>query len=81
MYPKEKATVRVGMGSGGDESITVYGIADNSQYISLPADVPEGSVFASTAFRDKFYLKEGDVCKVVIYEINMEQKYVKFKLA
>ena len=27
------------------------------------------------------HLKEGDVCKLVIYEINMEQKYVKFKLA
>ena len=63
MYPKQKSDFSrfEGMGSGGDESITVYGIADNSQYISLPADVPEGSVFASTAFRDKFYLKEGDV--------------------
>ena len=62
MYPKENtSSMRDGMGSGGDESVTVYGISDGSSYISLPGGIPEGHVYISTAFRDKFYLKTGDV--------------------
>jgi len=62
MYPKDiKAAARSGMGSGGDESVTVYGVADNSSYITLPSDLPLNTVCISTAFRDKFYLKKGDV--------------------
>ena len=62
MYPKENtSSMRDGMGSGGDESVTVYGISDGSSYISLPGGIPEGHVYISTAFRDKFYLKSGDV--------------------
>ena len=62
MYPKEvTSSMRDGMGSGGDESVTVYGISDGSKYISLPSDISEGHVYLSTAFRDKFYIKSGEV--------------------
>ena len=60
MYPKEKSTFREGMGSGGDESVTMYGIIDGSQYIELPPDLAEGHVYISTAFEKKFDLKVGD---------------------
>ena len=60
MYPKEKSTFREGMGSGGDESVTVYGIIDGSQYVDIPADLEEGHVYISTAFAGKFDLKTGD---------------------
>ena len=60
MYPKEKSTFREGMGSGGDENVTVYGIIDGSQYVDIPADLEEGHVYISTAFAGKFDLKVGD---------------------
>ena len=60
MYPKEKSTFREGMGSGGDESVTMYGIIDGSQYVDIPADLEEGHVYISTAFAGKFDLKVGD---------------------
>ena len=53
--------MRDGMGSGGDESVTVYGISDGSRYVDLPSDLSEGHVYLSTAFRDKFYIKSGEV--------------------
>lgn len=62
MYPKEvTSSMRDGMGSGGDESVTVYGISDGSRYVDLPSDLPEGHVYLSTAFRDKFYIKSGTI--------------------
>ncbi len=60
MYPKEKSTFREGMGSGGDENVTVYGIIDGSQYVDIPAELEEGHVYISTAFAGKFDLKTGD---------------------
>lgn len=60
MYPKSKNSMREGMGSGGDESVTVYGIIDGSQYVDIPADLEEGHVYISTAFASKFDLKTGD---------------------
>ena len=61
LYPKDTGSLREGMGSGGDESVTVYGIEEDSRYIRLPKDLDEGHVYISTAFRDKFDLKEGGV--------------------
>lgn len=55
LYPKAKSSFREGMGSGGDEGVTVYGIADNSRYIDLPGE----NVYISEAFRQKFNIKEG----------------------
>ena len=60
MYPKATTSMREGMGSGGDESVTVYGIIDDSQYVDIPADLEEGHVYISTAFAAKFDLKTGD---------------------
>jgi len=60
LYPKSKSSMREGMGSGGDESVTVYGIIDGSQYVDIPADLEEGHVYISTAFAGKFDLKTGD---------------------
>ena len=62
MYPKEKTfSMREGMGSGGDEGVTVYGISDGSSYVDLASDIPAGHVYISSAFRNKFYIKAGDV--------------------
>ena len=62
MYPKEKTfSMREGMGSGGDEGVTVYGISDGSSYVGLASDIPEGHVYISSAFGNKFYIKTGDV--------------------
>ena len=58
---RNKASIREGMGSGGDESVTVYGIEDNSAYVSLGSDVNESAVYASSAFIKKFDLSVGDV--------------------
>ena len=46
------------MGSGGDESVTVYGIAKDSSYISLGSNSSDG-VYVSSAFASKFGLSEG----------------------
>jgi putative ABC transport system permease protein len=59
LYPKQKASFREGMGSGQDESVTVYGIADNSAYVSLDGKTKNGGVCVSSAFAKKFGLKEG----------------------
>ena len=62
LYPKNhNDSVRSGMGSGGDESVTVYGIVDDSAYVSIPADMDEYHLYVSSAFATKFGLKAGDV--------------------
>lgn len=62
LYPKNhNDSVRSGMGSGGDESVTVYGIVDDSAYVSIPADMDEYHLYVSSAFATKFGLKTGDV--------------------
>ena len=60
MYPKETGGFRAGMGSGGDESVTVYGISPDSSYVSMPAGLPENNVYLSSAFMQKFGLTAGD---------------------
>lgn len=60
MYPKERATIRVGMGSGGDESTTVYGITNNSSYVSLGDFSHDDGVYISSAFASKFGLAAGE---------------------
>ena len=59
MYPKARSTMRTGMGSGGDESVTIYGIADNSSYIRLGNDTDREKVYISSAFAKKFDISEG----------------------
>ena len=67
-YEKSHNTMFEGRGSGGDESVTVYGIAEGSAYIELPEDLQEGEVFVSSAFRNKFGLQTGD-------EITLHEEY------
>jgi putative ABC transport system permease protein len=57
MYPKEKSTFRDGMGSGGDEGVTVYGIEEGSSYITIG---DKKGNYISTAFSKKFNLSAGD---------------------
>lgn len=59
LYPKAKSSIREGMGSGGDESVSVYGIVADSSYITLEKDIKDG-VYISSAFSKKFGIKEGD---------------------
>ena len=66
MYPKETGGFRAGMGSGGDESVTVYGISPDSSYVSMPAELPENNVYLSSAFMQKFGLTAGD--KITLHE-------------
>jgi putative ABC transport system permease protein len=60
IYPKKKSTFREGMGSGGDESVTAYGIGNDSDYISLESRTGAGKVYVSSAFAKKFGLKKGN---------------------
>ncbi len=60
-YPKGGSSIRSGMGSGGDENVTVYGIVDDSAYVNIPADMAEDHLYVSSAFATKFGLKAGDV--------------------
>ncbi|MBQ1376354.1 MAG: permease [Lachnospiraceae bacterium] len=63
-YAKAGSGLFEGRGSGGDESVTVYGIVKDSAYIELPEELKPGEVFVSSAFRDKFGLKEGDTLRL-----------------
>ncbi|MBP5608490.1 MAG: FtsX-like permease family protein [Lachnospiraceae bacterium] len=78
MYAKGKSSIRSGMGSGGDESVTVYGIEDNSAYVNLGSDVSENDVYASSAFIKKFDLAVGDM--IDLHE-EYENKSYSFKIA
>ena len=42
------------------ETITVYGVVDDSRYLAIPRDLAEDEVYVSSAYRDKFKLKAGD---------------------
>ncbi len=63
-YTKDNSALFAGRGSGGDESVAVYGIVDQSAYIALPDDLKTDEIFVSTAFRDKFGLRKGDVIRL-----------------
>lgn len=72
-YAKNHNALFEGMGSGGDETVTVYGILDESAYIALPDALKTGEVFISTAFRNKFGLKEGD--EILLHEEYANKSY------
>ncbi|SCW51103.1 putative ABC transport system permease protein [Ruminococcaceae bacterium YRB3002] len=78
LYPKTRSSVIDGMGSGGDESVTVYGIADDSTYVDIPGDLASGNVYVSSAFVSKFGLKNGDV--ITLHE-EYENKSYEFTVA
>lgn len=60
-YPKDhNAKFRAGFGSGGDESVTVYGIQPGSRYVGIDDGITGNEVYVSSAFAAKFGLKKGD---------------------
>ncbi len=77
-YSKKQSSFRSGMGSGGDESVTVYGIVKDSAYISIGNKTDTESVYISNAFSDKFGISEGDTVKL---HAEYENKSYEFKVA
>ncbi len=59
-YPKKKSSFRAGMGSGQDESVSIYGIMPDSDYVKLEKKTSEDEVYISSAFSTKFKIAEGD---------------------
>lgn len=59
----------------GDE-ITIYGISDNSKYVK--ADIPDGKVYVSNGYMDKFGIEKGD--KIELKDPYSNKKY-KFEVA
>ena len=78
MYPKKKVSFREGMGSGGDESCTVYGIIDDSSYIDLGQKEEKGEVYISSAFSKKFGLSKG---KKITLHAEYENETYEFTVA
>ncbi|MCR4961892.1 MAG: permease [Lachnospiraceae bacterium] len=78
LYPKKESSFRTGMGSGGDESVTVYGIIDNSGFINLGSSLKEGEVLISSAFSKKFGIRKGDTLKL---NAEYENKSYEFKVS
>lgn len=46
------------------ESISVYGIEDNSKYIKVPSDLKENEVYISQTFSEKYKIEVGDEFKL-----------------
>lgn len=60
MYPKKKSSFREGMGSGGDEGVTVYGVLADSKYVKLSDKTKGSEIYISSAFSNKFGIKKGN---------------------
>ena len=60
-----------------DEGISAYGISPGSKFVKLPDDLGENEIYVSSAYRDKFLLKEGD--EITLKEKYTDKKY-KFKI-
>ena len=76
LYPKKKSTMRTGMGSGGDESVTVYGLVKDSSFITLEKNTADG-VYISSAFAKKFGISEGDT---IVLNAEYENKSYTFNV-
>lgn len=59
-----------------EDEITIYGISDNSKYIN--AKIPDGKVFISNGYMDKFDINNGD--KIELKDPYSNKKY-KFEVA
>ncbi|MBO4898798.1 MAG: FtsX-like permease family protein [Lachnospiraceae bacterium] len=77
LYPKKAVTFREGMGTGGDEGVTVYGIIKDSSYVSLGSDTTTEDVYISSAFSKKFGLSSGDTISL---HAEYENKSYSFKV-
>ena len=76
MYAKKHSEFRAGMGSGGDEGVSVFGIVEDSSYIKLSGE-EENEVYISTAFAKKFDLSKGDTIDL---HAEYENKEYSFKV-
>ena len=59
-----------------EDDITIYGISDNSKYVK--ADIPDGKVYVSNGYMDKFGIEKGD--KIELKDPYSNKKY-KFEVA
>lgn len=59
-----------------EDEITIYGISDNSKYVK--ADIPNGKVYLSNGYMDKFGIEKGD--KIELKDPYSNKKY-KFEVA
>lgn len=59
-----------------EDEITIYGISDNSKYVK--ADIPNGKVYVSNGYMDKFGIEKGD--KIELKDPYSNKKY-KFEVA
>lgn len=73
LYPKKQSALFEGMGSGGDEGVSVYGILEDSQYIKIGKNAHSEGVYISTAFSKKFGLSKGDY--ITLHEEYKDKKY------
>ncbi|MBO6015843.1 MAG: ABC transporter permease, partial [Lachnospiraceae bacterium] len=63
LFEKKSSPFRAGMGSGGDEKVSVYGIKENSDYVRIKI-LPEEGVYLSSAFAKKFGIAGGETIRL-----------------
>ena len=74
LYEKNVTSFIKGRGSGGTtEAVTVYGIEDGSKYVAIGAELNDGEVYISSAFKDKFGFDTGD--KITLSEEFANKSY------
>jgi putative ABC transport system permease protein len=74
LYEKNVKSFIKGRGSGGTtEAVTVYGIEDGSKYVVIGAELNDGEVYISSAFKDKFGFDTGD--KITLSEEFANKSY------
>ena len=74
LYEKNVTSFIKGRGSGGTtEAVTVYGIEDGSKYVVIGAELNDGEVYISSAFKDKFGFDTGD--KITLSEEFANKSY------
>lgn len=74
LYEKNVKSFIEGRGSGGTtEAVTVYGIEDGSKYVVIGAELNDGEVYISSAFKDKFGFDTGD--KITLSEEFANKSY------
>lgn len=74
LYEKNVKSFIEGRGSGGTtEAVTVYGIEDGSKYVIIGAELNDGEVYISSAFKDKFGFDTGD--KITLSEEFANKSY------
>nr|MCR5517272.1 ABC transporter permease [Lachnospiraceae bacterium] len=76
-YDRADSSFRSGMGSGSDESVSVYGITEGSEYIKFGKAPGRGEAYVSSAYAAKYGIKKGDT--ISLHE-EYEDKSYSFKI-